>query len=49
MLIEMVPLLILYELSIFLAMWLGKPVSAKDSTSSEVQPPAKADPGSAVS
>jgi sec-independent protein translocase protein TatC len=49
MMIEMVPLLVLYEFSIFLAIWLGKPVSEKEAQSSDVQPPANTDAGPAVS
>jgi sec-independent protein translocase protein TatC len=48
MLIELVPLLLLYELSIWLTVWLGAPSSAKDSTSSDSQPPANADAGPAM-
>lgn len=42
MLIEMVPLLLLFELSIWLTVWFGKPKSTSAST--ELQPPAETDP-----
>lgn len=49
MIIEMVPLLILYEFSIFLAIWLGKPVSDSAEQPDDAQPPANTDAGPAVS
>jgi sec-independent protein translocase protein TatC len=48
MLIELVPLLLLYELSIWLAVWLGTPNSASETTSTNAQPPANADAGPAM-
>ena len=48
MIIEMVPLLILYEFSILLAVWLGKPKSAAESRPTKPQPPASADAGPAM-
>jgi sec-independent protein translocase protein TatC len=48
MLIEMVPLIVLYELSIWLAVWLGKPTAAREPQPSPPQPPPSADAGPAM-
>jgi sec-independent protein translocase protein TatC len=48
MLIEMVPLIILYEFSIWLAVWLGKPAEAPETQASSPKPPSSADAGPAM-
>ncbi|MGH2906570.1 MAG: twin-arginine translocase subunit TatC [Solirubrobacterales bacterium] len=48
MIIEMVPLVILYELSIWLAVWFGDPAKSRDNTTTTSKTPAEPDAGPAM-